>query len=517
MLSDTERSLRDYAEHLRTSTRPIDAAEVYTRLGAGHAEPTSRARRRPVPPWVRWSAVAATVTVIAGAGAVLIRGDESPGSITTPTGSSGVESSPTMAASTTPDPSVVASAPTPAPTTAATPAVDPEPPVSIADVHEAQRTALRRLPGFSATATPGNDRGRGPVRYTLLADGSFYADTGGGTFGSYDPSTKSSLGAYRDADGELSYQEIVGQSDNSLPLSILGGFDPTRLAGDGTTMQDVAVRELDVEGRPSWEITVADTYPRFSRTPDTVVGDDITQTTVQVVDQETGLIVRSEISSTDPAQPPQSTTLTDIEIADEMPPGFPDVIPADAVVDRSGDPAAARASTLEDLPSFFARPVPAPVGLLNGQVMAVTSSSISIGQMDMFGEHERPEDGAAVVERRAEFVVREGFVATTVSVSAQAVRAGGEPWPGMATIDGYQCPDLDLDGVCDPPDTQPGADSFAVTDGALAGVEAIISASPTGAMAYAGVQLGPFQIFVMGGDLAATQEILNTFESITGP
>jgi hypothetical protein len=373
--------------------------------------------------------------------------------------------------------------------------VPPEPPeteqrgVTIADIVDAQRQALKNLNGFSATATltepgPNGEPTTRTVRYTLVADGSFYADTGPGTFGSYDPTTGIVLGAFRDQDGGLSYQEIAGQSDNSLPLGILGGYDPTMVVQRGFG-NPPAIREVTFNGRQAWEVTTEDAYDT-----DDGVGQ-VVQRSVQVIDQELGLIVSNETSMIDPDSR-RSAALSDIDIVDSMPEAFPGTFPDGAVVQRDGNAATALPATLDDVAEAFGPTVPLPTAFAEGTIsenagpatIIVTNSPTAIGNAA-----ENPETAATYIS--AEFIVREGFVTTSLTISAQALQTGAVAPDGYAVVDGFLCDDPDGDGRCqDFTATDPNTDT--IQAGALQGLAVYIDEQPSytsGAIVLNGVRI----------------------------
>ena len=377
----------------------------------------------------------------------------------------------------------------------------------VTEIIDAQQTALKRLTGFSATATvtsadPDGNPSSQTVRYTLLADGSFYAVTGPGTFGSYDPATGIVLGAFRGVDGEVSYQEILGQSNNLLPLGILGGYDPTSIAQAGFDGSP-EIEDVEIDSRPAWRLTYEDTYPAHEGT------DDVVQTTVQVFDRESGLVVRNSTTTTDPAGSAQSTELTDIEIVDTMPAEFPGAFPVDAEVQRDGDPAGARVATLDDVAGLFGPGVPLPTGFVSGSVVEnAAPATIVVAEGPGYLDGEDGRDPPSSTYLSATITTRQGFVATTLEMHAQTIVDGIATPDRYAIVDGFLCRDPDGDGTC----AQYTADDenvATIREGALTGLPVYIGVQP--GFVTGTVSLGAVNISVTGSDRATVDAILAGF------
>jgi len=375
------------------------------------------------------------------------------------------------------------------------------------EVRRAQFEALRKLPGFTATAvktvfTPstGEPESEQTAQVTLLADGSFFADQGERGWGSFDPATHLVRGVFQLPDGTTGYQEIVGQAQNTVPLNILTGHDPTALVQYGGPA-DTTVRESTFEGRSVWEVTTVFGFDR-SMCEGECAGPPSTQTTVQTIDQETGLVIRNSITSTAPNTVPNLSVLRDVQIVDSMPPGFPGSFPEGVTVDRSGDPNAVATIALGDIATRFGIAVPLPAGF--------EDSTISYQEMDGMWTGDGGTE-ATTFHRTVEFSVPEGFTTTRVRVSAISVPPGGVVPPGMIVVDGGfvcsaapgadQCESLDATTVS----SQQMDGAVTLTSGALAGLGAYQSDES------ASITSGPFQISILAGDRAAALAIANDF------
>jgi hypothetical protein len=376
--------------------------------------------------------------------------------------------------------------------------------LTIDDVREGQTEALRRLSGFTATAevtrffTSGDEQPQTRTNeVTLLADGSFWAQAGPEEWGSYDPVANVVRGAFRGADGTIQFQEIVGQADNSLPLGVLIGMNPVQLVGTlPGESSDIAATTF--EGRPVWEITTAVEYD-LPVCRETCEGDPYTQTMVETIDQVTGLVIRSSNSTTQQNGTSQVSVLRDVRTVDSLPAAFPGAFPDGATVDRSGDPTAAVTVTLDDVSGFFGIPTPVPSGL--GDV------SVTVEETAGFDP-----DGSAFTSRSVAIVVSDGFLTTSIYVSASTVPEGDLPREGV--VDGYLCMtgDHDGDGACDPDPLLAhtplveGEEIVTIDRGVLAGTQA------RAAGGYISWSSGPFSISIGAPTTAEALAIANAFE-----
>ena len=378
--------------------------------------------------------------------------------------------------------------------------------------------ALRALPGFTATVTKtvfdpvSGEPSEETAQVTLLADGSFWADQGLRGWGSYDPRTHIVRGTFAQPDGTVDHQEIVGQPDGFLPLGILVGYDPTQLAmampDDPILGNSTDVIETTFEGRRAWEITTVMSFEIPCLEPCIGQADPTTafeQTEVTTIDQETGIVIRKSMTSTQPNTQPQLSMLGDISVTDVMPAPFPGTFPDGAVVDRSGDPNAIAAGGLarvQALADWFGIAIPLPTG------------PIEISTQENGGSLSGP-DGADVPGRfhRIEVASHEGFVtAAAVTLMFSAPLAESPVPDGWTVVDGFYCMSPTDDGVCDDPWTTFGidVDATVIESGALAGGKLVRFADPPSGS----IDFGPFQIGISAPDAATVLAIANRFEVV---
>ena len=145
-----------------------------------------------------------------------------------------------------------------------------------------------------------------------------------------------------------------------MPLGILTGHDPTALVRH-VAPAATTVRETTFEDRAVWEVTTVYEFDS-SMCEGGCSSPPSTQTTVQSVDQETGLVIRNSVTSGAPNTVPSLSVLRDVRIVEQMPPEFPGSFPSDVTVDRSGDPNGATTIPYTDIAGRFGIPVPLPVG-----------------------------------------------------------------------------------------------------------------------------------------------------------
>lgn len=507
MPSELETALQQHVTRQRNDDSVITADEVIDRAQSSKTAPSAT---RLTAWWARWPAAAAVLAFVAVAGVVVQSGDDSTTVITPSAPPSPANQTESSNGSPAANPPVLSEDPPSPDTTVVAPprTTASSSTVAAIDVASAQRDALRVLPGFSATATitrtgaeidetePDN-----AIQYTLLADGSFYADLGADSFGSFDPATGRVVGAFRDEAGQLIYQEIVGQADSALPLNVLGGYDPTEIAALGSPDEPPTIREIQFEQRPAWEVTTIDTVG--GNLSAAGIEADEAHTTVQVIDQASGLVVSTSITSTDPTVFTRDVVLTGLTVVDEMPDEFPGEFPAGAVVATSGNPSGAMPVDVDAVASHFgiATPVPEQTHESTTHGVIITTES------NTHQEGDDPGLPGSVIYRDATFLLREGFLTTTVKISGEALREGRTPREGFAVVDGYLCNDGDANGECD---SNPiGDQPVVISNGALAGASVFIDESL--GVASATVIAETFQVFVYGTDRATAVDILNGF------
>ena len=434
----------------------------------------------------------------------------------------------TGAPATVPDPTVATTigstvppstvSPTTVPPTTVQPTAEAGSLLTVEEVRTKQAEALRELPGFTATVTKSvvdpvsGEPSEETAQVSLLADGSVWVDRGVHSWGSYDPATHIVGGAFALPDGTTGYQEIVGQSDGSLPLSILVGHDPTQLVqalpDDPAGGFSTDVIETTFEGRPAWEITAVQTFdePCFDPCSPGAPAAKIEQTEVRTIDQETGIVIRRSMTSTEANQQPQLSVLRDIRVADSMPAEFPGTFPDDAVVDRSGDPNAIATSGLagvQALADTIGVAIPMPAG----------SDGMAISTRQNDGTFGAP-DGTNIPGRfyTVETSSSEGFLSTaSVRLMFSAPVDDGPVPVGETVVDGLFCRSLTDDGVCDDTGFVSPVAGTVIESGALAG-HVVVLGSPDGP--YGSITVGPFEIGITAPDAASVLAIANRFEMV---
>jgi hypothetical protein len=384
--------------------------------------------------------------------------------------------------------------------------------LTVAQVRTAQLAALRSLQGFAATVSrtvvaPDGTSSVQESRFSLLADGSFYNETGPGLFQSYDASTGTVLAAFDNGSGGISYQRIIGQQDNSLPLLMLAGYDPTIVVQEDS-MSDQVAEVVEYDGATAWQVT--STF-EFKKTPDFVSEggpppDDFTQITTQTIDPTTGLVVAYTVTSTRESQQTIDSHLVDVEAIDTMPAGFPGTVPEGSPVDESGSPTGFQAATANDVASSYGIPTPIPASA--GTATITISESLTYDD----GADSRIAEPAGTY-RQTTFTTMEGFVKTAVMLFTQSLDEGHEPPDGMASADGYLCFDLDGNNQCELPELPPGDDTnpnlFRITEGALAGQLAEFGGQSLS------TQLPPFRISIQVDNLDDAKAIANSFNLVS--
>jgi len=494
--------------------RPFDALGVPS--GSAGDEHAHRLRRG----LAVTGALAAMIALVGGL--LVVRSETDDGARTGGVDTIPVAPIPATTAPTAPD---TAPAVTPPPATSvdatvvstAPPTASVEPGLTVEDVRAMQATALRALSGFTAAVTKTvfdpvtSEPTEETAQVTLLADRSLWVDRGLRGWGSYDPLTHIVRGAFAMPDGTIGYQEIVGQSDGSLPLSILVGHDPTQLAlalpEDPARGNSTDVIETTFEGRPVWEITAIQSFdpPCFEPCSPEVPTTRIEQTEVSTIDQETGIVIRKSMTSTEPNAQPQLSVLRDTRVVESMPTEFPGTFPDDAVVDRSGDPNAIAIGGLpgvQALADAIGIAIPVPTG----------PAGMTISTMQNDGMFSDP-DGTNVPGRfhTIETASTDGFLTTAAVRVMFSAPVGDGPVPaGQTVVDGLYCRSATDDGVCDDTGFGNPTDVTVIESGALAGRTLIGQAgAPYGSIAF-----GPFQIGISAPDAATVLAIANGFEMV---
>lgn len=300
---------------------------------------------------------------------------------------------------------------------------------------------------------------------TLLADGSLWAEGGVGatlTWASYDAATGMSRNSYVDQAGAVKYQEIAGWADNSTPLLIIAGFDPTmRLDAFG---DDVLVEpSTSASGRSGWVVTTTHDIGGMSDTSDQ-------QVERWFVDEATGLIIeysRTQLSNGN-VMSSDDAALTDIEIGAAMAAAFPGAFPSGVEVDRSGDPAGFVTLTVDEAHQQFGPGLVVPADLpIDARISVRTNLGLGVQGDD------RTFPGIEVA-----FQTHRGFLRQTVTVTKWLPLDGAVP-DGYVVVDGGLCPAPG--GTCSAAATLDDARAAMVVEGgfvslSVRGVEIVLDA-----------------------------------------
>jgi hypothetical protein len=380
MIDHLERDIRQLAERLDTSAPSISGAEVRTRREApvsfeegeiATVTVMSDHRRRSV----LKLAVAAT-TAVASVVAVLVL---------------------LSARSTAPFTTSPQTFPSPGPTTivptTTVPSTTIPPPTTVPLGEQLDRIATTvsdRLSTLHSVGFTSTIRSAGQPdvsnKVVVRSDGAFWAERDG-LWGSYDPQTGLLRGGYTYPDGTLGYDELAGQTPSNPGRGILIGLDPVPTGA--VVRQAQSVIEAVHDGRPVWQLEVS--YPKNTAGLDSFA--------VLMIDQATGLLV-SELQTTvtDGVTTSHESTLTNLVVDAQLPAVFPGTFPADATVNRSGDPKAAPIHSVDEAAQRFGPGFIAPAEFPTGSWIQVLHDKTS---------------GTS----NAEIVIPRGFLATLIYLS----------------------------------------------------------------------------------------------------
>ena len=500
--------LRQIANQLDQDASPISIDEIEQRALTAPVplEDETAANRR------RWAPIVLTVAaaVLATGGIALALTSRTPASTIRTTDTAVLHSvapptplDPTPA-STIP-PATTPAEPEPTIATPTTSAIDSSDislegdPAEVIDAIDADRIdKLRNLDGFTATVRQTNetlDTDGQPIdsqpgvdsRTTLLADGSMWTEVEGGGFASYDAATGESRGAMLMPSGDMYYQLIEGWTENSTGMSIMLGHDPARLLSEIGAPGSVVVDETTYGERTAW--IVETTWTSIGPEPD----DSERQVETFIVDQATGLMVSSSIEweSQSGETSRRTSELSDIEVTDEMPDGFPGQFPEGAQIDRSGDPTAFRPTTLSEAAEWFGPGFVAPPDVPAGTKIFLT-------------EYEWETDNPQTARNKTvEIQTREGFATPwSITFFKDEAGPGGVVPDGYLLVDGSLCVDFDQDGTCGV--GAPG-ESESIDNQALAGFT--VSGEPPGLM----LERGGVRVVVTGSPLVEARSVAESF------
>lgn len=363
---------------------------------------------------------------------------------------------------------------------------------------EARRVdALREFPGFSATVTSTDTIDavypvERTVQFAALADGAFrgFEETTG-EWEWYDPAegiVRRATLQGQEADELRFFEE---QRDRSDPPSsrLVGSWFAASIEWSPETGIDISESMWD--DRLAWTITYEN--PRRRLTFDDS-DQAVSQTEFQVVDQATGLIVVNVDSMI--GSPDQTTRVefTDLEVIDSAPQDRPGTFPAGADVE-AGTSELGTPIEFADVPGYVGIPVPLPED--EGDFSATTAFYAT-------GE----PSGESIAPRVVDLVRNEGFLRTTVSISADAVAPES---PSLSVRNGFTCPHgAAQQDECNPPTfASEVAGPFGRVDtigaGLFAGFDVIVGPSSvrTG--------IGPFVVEVRSPDEETAMSVIESF------
>ena len=200
-------------------------------------------------------------------------------------------------------------------------------------------------------------------------------------------------------DGQTAYQELVGQSDNSVALGVPTGL-PNGIVEQFPLFVDgvVAVTDDVVDGRPTWRID-RDYGPMNTGSdgpsPTESIWIDVA-TGVTLQRQTVGMRTSNDIPITD------TVTLSGLDTNATLPAEFPGTFPDGAVVAPSGDPSAFGPTTFDEVASEFGGSIVVP---------SLPADAINVWRMN-FGN----ADGTSTIS--SNLIVRwyDGFIRTEYRV-----------------------------------------------------------------------------------------------------
>lgn len=379
--------------------------------------------------------------------------------------------------------------------------------IPLEEIERLRVAALRNLVGFNATVTT-SDTVPTPypiartVDLTALADGSFWsASESTGEFESYDTTTQIARRAERpEGEGQaLLYSENNGETVDNMRYRFSGHqpTEPISMWADA----GVDISESTWDERPAWTITFD--HPEREPIDEASDGDYAThQVDLQILDQETGLIVVHADSKIGVPDETRRTEYTHLTITSDLPAEFPGVFPPGAEVQVSPNYYGGAPIGFDDVPAYFGVATPLP-GIREGFEATINP----IGN-DVPG-------GDRLALRFIEMVRKEGFLRTMVSITATEV---APEFPTGVVRNGYLCEyseDQDDDGDCDPPDfgaaTIGSGPRLTTLDvGLFDGFEALVDDDAAGSGAVT-TGVGPFLVNVSAPDVETARAVIDSF------
>lgn len=321
---------------------------------------------------------------------------------------------------------------------------------------------------------------------TLRADGSMWAENETG-WNAYDATTGIARIAWTNQDGSVAYQEVVGWGNNSVPLNVAAGYDPTQLGVGGA----VAISEITSHlGRPAWKISWS--FPIGAAQGSDAGAVLPIQEDSMVIDQTTGLVIQRTTYSVqeDGGESFEDSRLDEIELGVELPATWPGSFPEGATVDRSGDPNGFTPMTIEQAAAEFGPGLAVPT---DREV-----SSIAIGQISTAIGSTR----LTTLTQEVTITAHTGFARSLVVFSRILPIEGTPPPEGVADVGGSWCSSTD-GATCTPSFGEEVIDA-----GALTGAQTSVRDG------FLGTQIGPITVRVVAGSDADAWALVRSLVAV---
>ena len=506
MSTELEQRIRDMVERSEAGSHEITASELFD---AAHRRPDESLRPR-TPRRAQIVLAAAAIVVFATtAGLFVAQGQHVPDRFQSiAEGTPAPRSDPGDPETTSlPSPPPVAE---PASTTMVTvPTSDT--PRTLNELRAAQAAALAGLPGFSVTVefrTPadGADANVRTSQVTMLADSSFWAEGDDQSWASYEPATQTERMMTPKEDGSFDTVNLVANGGNFISTSRYFGHNPTALV---EAHGEIEITEATFEGRQAWLLTSAATYEQPSTTSaptSTSALPTVTETSRQLVDVETGLVVDSTTGSTGNINYSQRTVLSNFTVTNKLPAAFPGRFPEGNEPQPTGNELRLVVTPTEAV-DLFGLSLPIPDATLTSAAMLMYDEGGYFNGIN--------SDEIAGVNRLVSIEFRTGFRSERVSISASAPDDPALVGEGRTVIDGYQCTDKNADGACDnapqnylsyPDGGVLDVDTIIISGGVLDGTTAIVNKF--------GLSL-EFGVFLIGIEAETSERAIEIAETFT--
>ncbi len=444
MSAELEEQLASMVSTWRREHQPITVSEVTERRAAEPA-PDSEADRTevtvmPTPPRRRrvllGVAAAAAIVATATAAGVVALGNRQPARDVADT----VEPTAVSATATSIDGSPTSTTPTSATVVGVDPLIDPEREELLREIM-ARRAETEMVTGTLSWKYGGFadvPAGESTSEMVMRGDRSLWTTRQDGGWTTYDATTGLSYEATMQPDGSSKY---MISNYGRFPFYVSFGYDPIVDLTDVLANPQATVDESTNGQLATWLISLE--------------GADATDQ--WTVDQQTGIVAgyRREVNGGGTLE----LTISNLVVGGAFPDGFPNFIPADAVVEQSGQP-----DVVQTPESVAAQAGADFVFPADGFVRARVSPSFPGDVLAPFiGQSTAPD-----VELQ---LARTGFSNPTVGYSPAPSPAASPQSTvvfGFVAVDGRWC--ASADGVT----CAAGADRSVVTDGALAGKPSLV-------------------------------------------